>query len=76
MVIKPDVVQEGRVEEIVKLLQSHGVDVLAREQYQLSRKEAEEFYQEHKDQVPPQTLHWCSVFLSKYSSSIPNIASL
>lgn len=51
MVIKPDAVQEGKVGEILEMIHAHGMEVLAQKEYQFSREEAEEFYQQHKGQV-------------------------
>ena len=51
MMIKPDAVREGKVEEIVEALKSHGLEILAQEEHKFNRENAEEFYQQHKDEV-------------------------
>ena len=49
MMIKPDAVQECKVEEIVEAVKS--LEILAQEEHQFTREHAEEFYQQHKDEV-------------------------
>ncbi len=49
--IKPDAVQEGKVEEIVEAVKSRGLEILAQEERQFTKEQAEEFYQQHKDEV-------------------------
>jgi len=51
MMIKPDAVQEGKVEGIVEAVKSRGLEVLAQEERQFTREQAEEFYQHHKEEV-------------------------
>jgi len=46
--IKPDVVADGKADEIVELIESVGFTVLDRAQITLSKERAEEFYTEHK----------------------------
>ena len=49
IMIKPD--EEGKVEEIVEAVKSHGLEIPAQEEHQFTREHAEEFYQQHKDEV-------------------------
>ena len=67
MMIKPDAVQEGKVEEIVEAIKSHGLEVLAQEERQLTREQAEEFYQHHREEVSFSILlivtHFCCCFI-------------
>lgn len=51
LMIKPDAVQEGKVEEIVEAVKSRGLEILAQEERQFTKEQAEEFYQQHKDEV-------------------------
>lgn len=48
MVIKPDAVQAGKVEEILEKVKSEGMEVLAYEEHQFTKDEAIEFYKQHE----------------------------
>ncbi|CAI7994440.1 Thioredoxin domain-containing protein 3 homolog [Geodia barretti] len=48
MIIKPDAVKAGKVDEIIEQLKEQGLDVLAAEERQLSKEEAAEFYKQHE----------------------------
>lgn len=51
MVIKPDAVQAGRVEEILERVQAEGIEVLACEEHLFTKEEAVEFYKQHEESV-------------------------
>ena len=51
MVIKPDAVQAGKVEEILEKVKSEGMEVLAYEEHQFTKDEAIEFYKQHEGSV-------------------------
>lgn len=43
-IIKPDVVQEGKVDEIIQQMEEDGIEIIAQEERQLTEEEAREFY--------------------------------
>lgn len=51
MVIKPDAVQAGKVDEIIEKVKSQGMEILASEEHQFTQEEAAEFYQQHEGSV-------------------------
>ena len=57
MVIKPDAVQAGKVEEILEKVKSEGVEVLAYEEHQFTKDEAIEFYKQHEGSVSKYSSH-------------------
>ena len=48
-IIKPDAMASGHAHEIIAIIKDHGFTIVGKEQRQLSRKEVEEFYAEHKE---------------------------
>jgi len=48
-IIKPDAVKSGHAGEIITTIEQHGFRIVAMKQRRLSRREAEEFYDIHKD---------------------------
>jgi nucleoside-diphosphate kinase len=48
-IIKPDAVKSGHAGEIITIIEQHGFRIVAMKQRHLSRREAEEFYDIHKD---------------------------
>jgi len=44
-IIKPDLVQAGRVEEIIEKMKEHGIEILEREERQLTPEDVREFYE-------------------------------
>ncbi len=53
MVIKPDAVQAGKVEEIVERVKSQGMEVIASKEHTFTKEEAAEFYKQHEGSVSP-----------------------
>ena len=51
MVIKPDAVESGKVEEIVERVRSKGIEVIASKEHVFTREEAAEFYKQHEGSV-------------------------
>lgn len=51
MVIKPDAVLAGKVEEILERVQSEGMEVLTCEEHLFTKEEAIEFYKQHEESV-------------------------
>lgn len=51
MVIKPDAVKAGKVEEIIERVKGQGLEVLACEEHQFTKDEAAEFYKQHEGSV-------------------------
>jgi nucleoside-diphosphate kinase len=48
-IIKPDAVKSGHAGEIITIIERHRFRIVAMKQRHLSRREAEEFYDIHKD---------------------------
>jgi nucleoside-diphosphate kinase len=48
-IIKPDAVKKNETTDIIKLLNDSGLDVISKKEHQLTQKEAEGFYDIHKD---------------------------
>lgn len=59
MVIKPDAVKAGKVEEILEQIKGEGVDVLATEEHLFTKEEATEFYKQHEGSVSSKPLPKC-----------------
>ena len=51
LVIKPDAVKAGKVDEIVEKTKERGVDILACTEHQFTKDEAAEFYKQHEGTV-------------------------
>ena len=51
MVIKPDAVQAGKVDDILERVKSEGLEVLAIEEHQFTKEEAIQFYKQHEGSV-------------------------
>ena len=59
LVIKPDAVQAGKVDEIMERVESQGMEILAREEHQFTKEEAAEFYKQHEGSVSSLiSLYW------------------
>ena len=71
MVIKPDAVQAGKVDEIVEKVQSQGMEILAKEEHQFTKEEAAEFYKQHEGSVSCPSLSIVYIFLLLFPSSSP-----
>lgn len=56
MVIKPDAVKAGRVAEIIQTLQEQGVEILMKEERQMTKEEAAAFYKQHEGSEHFETL--------------------
>ncbi len=48
-IIKPDAVKAGHVEDIIEMIEDNGFDILAEDERQLSKAEAQKFYAVHKE---------------------------
>lgn len=48
LVIKPDAVRAGKVDEILETVEAKGLEVLLKEERQLTKEEAAEFYKQHE----------------------------
>lgn len=48
-IIKPDAVKADHVEDIIEMIEDHGFDILAEEELELSKAEAQKFYAVHKE---------------------------
>ncbi len=57
-IIKPDAVAMGFEEEIIKRYHANGLNIVLREQFQMTICQAQEFYQEHKDEF-----YFCGLWL-------------
>jgi hypothetical protein len=62
MVIKPDAVQDGKVEEILERVKNEGMEVLATQEHLFTKEEAMEFYKQHEGSVSSQT-RYCSLLI-------------
>lgn len=51
MVIKPDAVQAGKVEEIIERVKNEGMEVIATQEHTFTKEEAAEFYKQHEGSV-------------------------
>ncbi len=48
-IIKPDAVKADHVEDIIEMIEDHGFDILAEEEHELTKAEAQKFYAVHKE---------------------------
>ena len=48
-IIKPDAIQRGLVGEVIKRIEAEGFKIIKLKMFKLSKKEAEGFYQVHRD---------------------------
>ncbi|MGE0009794.1 MAG: nucleoside-diphosphate kinase [Candidatus Babeliales bacterium] len=48
-IIKPDAVEAGHVDDIIEMIEDHGFDIIAGEEIDLDKAQAQQFYAVHKD---------------------------
>ncbi len=48
-IIKPDAVEAGHVDDIIEMIERHGFDIIAGEEVELDKAQAQKFYAVHKD---------------------------
>ncbi len=51
MVIKPDAVEAGKVDEIMEKITESGIEILVSKEHHFTKEEAEAFYKQHADSV-------------------------